>query len=280
MQSKWRIIGASARGSSHEKSDLPCQDAYDYRGLSNGVLIVAVSDGAGSADRSDEGAARAVRQATYTITAELEKVETFSETAWHLVLTEAFSQARQAVFQLAENKGLPPRDFATTLTCVVASDRWLATGQIGDGVVIAARDSGGLSAVTVPQRGEYANETLFLTASQALQSVDVRVYNESPQALAVMTDGLMRLAMDVATNEPHVRFFEPLLSFASGATDELLSRQKLVSFLASERVCSRTDDDKTLVLAVRLSGVHPEKPELDVRALLQKLLRKMGKSDR
>ena len=66
-----------------------------------------------------------------------------------------------------------------------------------------------------------------------------------------MSDGLVRLAINVADNAHHAPFLQPLLSFAAEAEDEAAAREQLAGFLASDRVCARTDDDKTLVLAVR-----------------------------
>ena len=60
----WNVVGASVQGTSHQQNDdIPCQDAHGYRVLLNGVIVIAVADGAGSATRSDEGAQRAVKQA-------------------------------------------------------------------------------------------------------------------------------------------------------------------------------------------------------------------------
>jgi hypothetical protein len=71
------------------------------------------------------------------------------------------------------------------------------------------------------------------------------------RALALTTDGLLRLALKLPAYEPHPQFFQPLLTFAREAADETLAQTELADFLASERVCTRTDDDKTLLLAVR-----------------------------
>jgi hypothetical protein len=55
------------------------------------------------------------------------------------------------------------------------------------------------------------------------------------------------LALDMARREPHPPFFQPLFAFAQRAD---ASQSELLAFLDSERVCARTEDDKTLVLAV------------------------------
>ena len=69
------------------------------------------------------------------------------------------------------------------------------------------------------------------------------------QGVSLLTDGLQMLALDYANNIPHVPFFSPLFKLT---TEENFTIEALSRFLESERVCERTDDDKTLVLAVRL----------------------------
>ena len=48
----WRVVGAVVQGASHARRDQPCQDWQDHRCLSGGGLVIAVSDGAGSARRA------------------------------------------------------------------------------------------------------------------------------------------------------------------------------------------------------------------------------------
>jgi hypothetical protein len=81
----------------------------------------------------------------------------------------------------------------------------------------------------------------------------VRLYAEPVQAVAVMTDGLLRLVLDMNRNQPHRPFFQPLLAFAAQVSDPGEANAQLTAFLGSERVNARTDDDKTLVLAARQS---------------------------
>jgi hypothetical protein len=147
--------------------------------------------------------------------------------------------------------------FATTLTCLAATPEQLVVGQLGDGAVVARGADGLLNTVTTLQRGEYANETNFLTQEQAMEQVAIQVLDLPAHALAVMSDGLTRLALKRPTNEPHLPFFKPLFAFveASAASkDGAQASEALTAFLASPRVCERTDDDKALVLALRSDG--------------------------
>jgi hypothetical protein len=71
--------------------------------------------------------------------------------------------------------------------------------------------------------------------------------------LAVMSDGLIRLALKMPAQEPHEPFFAPLFRFVEMITDPAEAEAQLAAFLSSERVNARTDDDKSLVLAARQS---------------------------
>jgi hypothetical protein len=252
---KWHVVGASVAGTSHQRNDIPCQDAHGHRVLLNGAVVVAVADGAGTASRSDEGARRAVKQALDSLERDLAYNVPRTEFEWQRLMTAAFRQAREDIVGHARWENASLRDFAATLTCAVASSEGLAVGQIGDCLVVASKGPDDpLFVATQLQRGEYANETFFLTLEDALDHLQVQVY-PSVQTLVLMSDGVVRLAVNVVENVPHTPFFQPLLKFAAEMESEKKAREQLAEFLASERVSARTDDDKTLVLAVSV----PEK---------------------
>ena len=64
-----------------------------------------------------------------------------------------------------------------------------------------------------------------------------------------MTDGLERLALRFDTQTPHVPFFDPFFRAIRAAKDYTGLNDALQTFLASEPVRERSDDDKTLILA-------------------------------
>jgi serine/threonine protein phosphatase PrpC len=257
MKTDWQVIGAAVQGLSHQKLGLPCQDALEYRCLPDGALLVALADGAGSATRAELGARAAVQAALDSLTFSLEQGLPSECCGWVELFWQTFASARAALIQLAEELDESLRDFATTLTCLAATPDQLIVGQLGDGAVVARGADGLLETVTTSQRGEYANETYFLTQEQALEQVAIQVINLPVQALAVMSDGLTRLALKRPTNEPHLPFFKPLFDFVEArapSNDGAQANETLAAFLASPRVCERTDDDKALVLALRASS--------------------------
>lgn len=251
MFSNWRIVGASVAGVSHHKNNIPCQDShiYEFIGGNSGVAI-AVSDGAGTAERSAEGSGLAVREASAVLASAAWK-RPQTEAEWTLLLTDAFRMARSAVLSRAEILQQPAGLFAATLTCVVLLNDWLVVGQVGDGLVVAQMEDGELWTAARPARGEYANETYFLTSENALDTIQISFQQQPIQALGVLSDGLIRLAMDMPTGRPHLPFFQPLFNFTAAIRDNFSAQSELAAFLASERVNARTDDDKTLVLLAR-----------------------------
>jgi hypothetical protein len=66
----------------------------------------------------------------------------------------------------------------------------------------------------------------------------------------------MRLALSMQNHNPHEPFVRPLLAFIGTSSRRSDAAADLAAFIASDRVNSRTDDDKSIVLAVR-SGYQP-----------------------
>ena len=71
-------------------------------------------------------------------------------------------------------------------------------------------------------------------------------------ALAMMSDGLERLAVDPVSNAPFAPFLESLFAFASSDQHEPAVYSKaLAQELRSDTVNRMTHDDKTPILATR-----------------------------
>lgn len=259
MTAAWHVVGTSVRGTSHLKTRTPCQDSCAYMVTDSGTLLLAVSDGAGSAARSDLGSGQAVNQVLEILFHGLQGRPARVHRAWGDLLYDAFLETRGRILSLADQEGGEARDYACTLTVVLANKNWLVTGQIGDGFAAAQTDDGELLAIAEPQRGEYADSTFFITDANAAEVFHGRVYRlgediDRIRALAAMTDGLTNLAIDKTSGRPHAPFFAPLMEVPGGIRDHGAALEDLYAFLTSDRLNARTDDDKTLVLAGRPGG--------------------------
>jgi hypothetical protein len=121
--------------------------------------------------------------------------------------------------------------------------------QVGDGAMILRR-CGVYGVVFWPQSGEYANSTNFLTSDDFREQLAFSAAGGCSD-VALMTDGLERLALRFDSQTPHIPFFDPLFRALRAADDVAGLNEGLRQFLASESVQSRSDDDKTLILASR-----------------------------
>jgi len=249
---KWRVLSASVPGSSHMRRGLACQDFNRFRILSDGTLIIVVCDGAGSAQRASEGAYSAARLSVDFLAEHIASSRPTDVCSWGLLLRHCLDHVRSELIELATRmEGTAnPSDFATTLLIAVLSTDFIATAQIGDGAIVTRRDPGGLSVLTEPGRNEYINETTFVTSPEYPDSICARVESAANvTGIAALTDGLQMLAIKFPDNLAHSPFFDPIFEFAAAEDSGDIDIEE---FLRSDRVCDRTDDDKTLVIAVRL----------------------------
>lgn len=231
---------------------------------------MAVADGAGSARYAATAAKCAVRVASSTAAALIDMLGTADQSSFRIVLETSLQQARDTIVDFALDAGewsrnaVPSsleraqqqssvaREYATTLLLVLITAEWYAVAQVGDGAVVIQTIGGELRTVTVAGYGEYINETHFITEPDFLHQAHFAIaqHDQELVGVAMMTDGLQRLALIGHENVPFVPFFAPLFDFARSRE---ASVEELVDFLNSEPVCARTDDDKTLLLAAQVS---------------------------
>lgn len=247
----WNIVGGSVTGTKHHKKKQPCQDAWKYHQLPGAELIIAVADGAGSAPLSKQGAKRAVNAAVKYLCTAIPQYKPNTSKEWKSIVSYAFEVARTQLIEYAASQAERLRNYNTTLQLVVASDNWTISAIVGDGTAVGLRNDHSLVRLMSPQRGEYANATNFITSDSAMEKIAIQVLQEPVIGIAVLTDGLLSLAIDERDETPHERFFTPLFNFLTASIDNQQANKDLAQFLSSDRVNRRTDDDKTLALALR-----------------------------
>lgn len=263
----WKVVHAKAAGVSHLENGAPCQDAVDWRRLPSGFLAAALADGAGSAALAEIGANLAVYAALRALQNAPANRHPAGMEAWSEAIWEAFLAARQAIQMEAEAAAMPLSAYATTLICLVAGRDGLVMGQVGDGAVVGRAQDGALYTLARPQRGEYANETLFLTMPDALEGGVFQALELDLSALAMMSDGLIRLALQMPDYTPYPPFFDPLWQFALRSPSAAEANPHLEAFLTSPRVCARTEDDKSLLVAALAESEAPPPPAVPGEAL-------------
>jgi hypothetical protein len=255
MNSGWKYAAASVIGTSHLTSPQGiCQDSHEcvYIAASD-IMLCVVSDGAGSASHSDQGARKVCEAVRHAIAS-----ATVSELHTNTFALETLLSIQSELEEASHESGVRLRDYACTLLVAIAAKEQVTFWQIGDGA-ICFRFTGeeSFSYGFWPAKGEYANMTQFVTDARADEELQFDTVKRSITDLAVFSDGLERLALDFKTGEVHDAFFTGLFPYLHrrlpGYSDEIA--KQLAIFLDSERVNARTDDDKTLLLA-SVEGDH------------------------
>jgi len=217
----------------------------------NQTRLIAIADGAGSARLGHVGAAVSVHTAIEVLRQSTLDKMPWGPTGWRKALSRAAARGRDAVIGAGIAAGFRSEDVATTLILLAVSPGGVAVLQIGDGGVAAEFIDGSFDCLTKPARGEFANETTFLTSPDYLASLQTAFTWTTCMRLAVFTDGLERLAVTKHSNTPHTPFFQPLFELLANERDDKEAERKIRDFLGSGLLRSRTDDDLTLILVVR-----------------------------
>ena len=251
----WRIVYASEVGTSHTFSEIPCQDScwgnVELLPNKQPLLSIFVADGAGSAEKGGEGAELAIEAAAKFVAKKIKQGEFGLNDK---LATELIMAVRAHIFLFAEFTNLKARDYACTFLGILSSPLGTIALQIGDGGIVL--DIGnGLEVAVEPMSGEYANMTNFITDDDAIAAFVSKSYPDPALRVAVFSDGIQRLALNIAKNIPHEPFFNPFFNNLKKISNEQenMLHPLLVNFLRSQAVNERTDDDKSLAIAVWIS---------------------------
>lgn len=247
----WRAIARSSIGTSHKKRQLPCQDYGQYI-IADDVVIGAVSDGAGSAKYADEGAELAVKTALSSIEQWLRsqtELKPVSEEQARDLFSQILENVILALKAAAASRGYSWNDLACTLLIFIATPDWITAMQVGDGFILVGLQ-GEYQLLFQPSKGEFINETAFVTAPNALDEMQVCVRVGSQEFICVATDGLEKVAIQIRDWVPFTPFFQPLADYMRTTSDPEQEDEYILDFLDSARLNLRTDDDKTLLLCL------------------------------
>ena len=251
---RWSWIGARSPGTSHLASGLGCDDAgacVETFSENGSTLICVVSDGAGSAALSRIGSHIVVRGFCRSAL----KFARSGGRPKDLDREVAFNwldDIRDRIERAASQEGTPSRrPFAATLLgCIVQTDG-IAVLHVGDGAcALRLRSEQEWHVPSWPAQGEFASTTNFVT-DDPKPSANIVYVGGDVAEVALFTDGLERLALKFAEKKAFTPFFTSMfhaISTQAPGRHKQLSRE-LRSFLHSNVVTKRTDDDKTLIMA-------------------------------
>lgn len=246
----WKAIGCSVIGTSHTAQGKSCDDAIKYVVPDGNTLICAISDGAGSALQAAKAAEIATQKTIEFLSLSVNNNEELTEAHIYALAEDIYDSLET----LANEGNEPIQEYSCTLLgCVLMAGKAVFF-QIGDGAIVRSDGSGYYTPVWWPETGEYLNTTSFVINDRTFANLNVAVINETVNEVAIFSDGLQMLALNMEGRSVHQPFFTDLFKYLRMADDsEKLNilNGKLAAYLDSPAINERTDDDKTLFLATR-----------------------------
>lgn len=286
----WGVIGASVAGALARDGAKSMQDACAAAVGGAGELFLAVADGASSAPMGGTGARVAVAAGIEALAdvvrfrQRTRGVPVSCAAEWRDDAHVIMRCVRSYVLRAARQHRARRDDLACTLTLVYANAFVVLVTQVGDGRCAVLWDDGTWEGVTLPQRGEFAGETQFLTSRgwrHDAALLESRMLLGRADAVALLTDGCERVAFECQsfdpstgvyahTNTPHAPFLTPNVR----TLQRLLQRGDAGAPMAAARIWGAflrdgtpelpalrdEPDDKTLLLAVRREAAPDETP--------------------
>lgn len=248
----WRVFAAAAIGKSHIDAGTPCQDAYANRVVGE-VVVACVCDGAGSQPLSHEGAQFASRDIVERLAGLLEADPHWigaDADALCSAIAAAVAETRSALQARAVAEAVPFASFSATLVGAVSAPDRGCFFHVGDGVCVASSgDPVQADVVSVPENGEYANETYFITGDEWREHLRVETFSQPVSALALMSDGAAPFVMAKGNAGLFRPFMEPVVRFLD-TVDEAAGSAALAATLEDPRTYGITGDDKCLLVAL------------------------------
>ena len=251
----WKHLSLSVTGKSHSDRNEPGQD-YCRTGVlrfsDHDFFIGFVADGAGSTTHGGVGAEITCETLYLRILSVIREGGNISSItdddirAW-------VTTSREAIATRAQGDRKRIKDYACTLIGVVATSDHALYFQIGDGCIVTG-DGAGYRTIFWPEQGEYANTTYFISDDAFLAHIKIERHERSPSEIALFTDGLQNLVLSFSTRTVHDGFFRPLFAALRKNPDNAFAdlTTYLTALLSRDDVNARSDDDKTLILAINV----------------------------
>ncbi len=248
----WAWAIATCRGTSHVRDNTECQDTSRCIavGPNKNILVAVVSDGAGSARYGKQGSVLTCRTVSEGARQHFSRTNASpsDDEIWSWI-----DQTRDKISLAAVGVDATPREFAATLVAVIAMAEETLVLHIGDGAAVCSYE-GQWAVPSWPAHGEYASQTYFVTDDPA---ADLRITRlpHSVEGAAAFSDGIERLVLRFSDQTASASFFDRFSATVrtggrpgNNATLNL----SLKNYLDSPAINERTDDDKSLIVAVRL----------------------------
>jgi len=264
----WITAQASVIGAGHIKSDKPCQDSNVVKlTKDNQWLVIVVSDGAGSAKRAEEGSSYVSKFMANELFKLIEELK--HKAPGHWVNDFIIKKILTARLELRAMAGADDiNDFNCTLVACLIGPEGGFSVHIGDGNIIGGYKVKSTLKTeykfyhSLPENGEYANETFFITENDWIKHLRISPIPSLDWVLCC-SDGGASLALEGEKN-PKSGFLIPVVQSVFNKTGGFESDSRLKGYLEDPQADNVTSDDKTIVLGCRPFFIESAKNYLEL----------------
>lgn len=269
VEHQWLIIGASARGLSHVKENIPCQDSFYYEKIDNDSGIIALSDGAGSASHSHLGSeitakmlVSRAKEMFMLFDSDFFSFHAMNDELWRNTSLKIMLEVQEELMAYARSAALRTEDLNCTSQLLIYTKNLILFAHVGDGRAGYRDLQNEWHALMNPYSGEEAGSTAFITNNikkyDLLRSTVVRTpYN----AFTMTSDGCERVTWEIARqignyivkiNKPFAKFFDTNIQYfqtQSHTCSVMQLNSTWAKYLeAGTKEFADESDDKTIII--------------------------------
>lgn len=240
----WKCISHAMTGASHVSVEKGCEDIV-LSSLSEDAAILVLTDGAGSAAFAKEGAKTAAKACMRCLKRLGISIFQLPE---ETIKSRMITSVTRSLNEVARKKKVGVKDLSSTLLFLITDSRDYIYGHIGDGVIGGTVGEESL-VISLPERGEFANNTFFTTSPEKKKHLRIhRGQVGGADSFFLMSDGSADCLFDPRTSEfaPAVNKFSLRLKNTSPESVPVLE-ERLIDFMENH-FKKLTNDDCSIVM--------------------------------
>lgn len=242
LVNNYKVATAIQQGTSHIKNrNIPCQDVVLVKSTDD-IIFLGLADGAGSKLQSQDGAKHILDALLVELTTNLNfylesddirsNLTNFIETSLHL-----YASDNDITFEQLDS---------TLLVVLIYNGKYLLL-HIGDGLIVSIDLNKDLQILSLPENGEYANETFFTTTCSYKQRLRIlQGYSKDiSNGLLLCSDGIEDLIYNYQTLQV-TPIVKTIIEWLDAESEDHVSQ--ILSHNLKNNFSKRSDDDLSIII--------------------------------
>ncbi len=236
-----------------------CQDSIHVSSTVNNLVCSALSDGAGSATKSEFGSKALVEKVSDYVVSFFDSLYKLASSDVHAYILRIVEWANEVLERTAIEQFCSVKNLASTLLFVASNGEKVLWFHVGDGVIIQKLDRE-FSVLSKPFNGEYANETVFVCSSGAVSNAHGGAFvlpKNIPVSYYLMSDGPETVFYSKRTQSVYSKALITFLDNFVSNNPDASQRNLLLNLILKERCRLYSGDDLSMIVMNRICTTIP-----------------------